>query len=252
MTRISWKIFVLVFGISIAAWRPVFASRFVGFDPGQKGIGFLFGQPLDLRFEYWTQWKRALYFNGGYHTDKIALLGVDYALYSYDVMDHWRDSGLVNSLLFYYGPGIFGGKVLESSDPNDQMRLGGRLFGGFQYMFGGGQFSLRLEVGPSFHIFGDRFIQLWGGVGLAYYFGPSSFKRDAPVPVRPEETLRPVDFEVKKKSGDDDGFDLSDEDRKSVEKRSKTKGPIKAPSKKAKPAGKAPADKSSGASDDDF
>jgi hypothetical protein len=201
------------------------AARFTGFDPGQKGLGLLVGQPSGLRYESWVDWKDVWFFDLGYHTGQQAVLGVNYAFFAYDVKDYWQRSNTINNILFYYGPGIFAGTVFDPNETANKIRLGVKFFGGFQYMFGSGKYALRAEVGPAVNAFGDRFLELTGGLGFTYYFD-RNYKKDT-VPVGPTESLGgtgPSMSKTKKANGDGE-FDLSDDERDG-----------KVPNKKAAPA----------------
>ncbi|MBX9768007.1 MAG: hypothetical protein K2X47_12110 [Bdellovibrionales bacterium] len=146
------------------------AFHFSGFDEGDKGIGLLVGSPLGVRYETWADWKRAYVIDAGYGAGKTLIGSFSHLWSAYDVEDYWRSSGLFNSLIFSYGLGAFVGYRIDAGDKTP-LQAGVRGLVGFQHMFGRGNFSLRVEVGPALAVVGDQAVTVQGAIGLIYYFG---------------------------------------------------------------------------------
>ena len=146
------------------------AFHFSGFDEGDKGIGLLLGSPLGLRYESWADWKRTYLIDAGYGAGRTLIASASHLWSVYDVEDYWKDSGLFGSLIVSYGLGAFVGYRLDAGD-RTPLQVGVKGLVGFQHMFGRGNFSLRVEVGPALAIVGDRAVTVQGAIGLIYYFG---------------------------------------------------------------------------------
>lgn len=152
------------------------AKNFEGFEEGQSAVSVFVGQPSFVRLDYWLNWKTALFFDVGYHFDKYFYASADYAFYFYNARDFLKkERNFWNSLLFYAGPGFFGGFASEDN-ADDSFKMGIRLFGGAEYLFAGQKYAIRAELGPTFFLQGDSFIGIQGALGLVYYFGDQSKK----------------------------------------------------------------------------
>jgi hypothetical protein len=167
MCRVQVLIFVL---LVFFRGETASAFHFSGFDEGDKGIGLLLGSPLGLRYESWVDWKRAYLIDAGYGADRALIGSLSHLWSAYDVEDYWRNSGLFNSLIFSYGLGAFFGYRLDTGDKTP-VQAGIKGLVGFQHMFGRGNFSLRVEVGPALAVVGDTAVSVQGSIGLIYYFG---------------------------------------------------------------------------------
>lgn len=167
MRRVQFLILMILF---VLRGETASAFHFSGFDEGDKGIGILLGSPLGLRYETWADWKRAYVIDAGYGAGRTMIGSVSHLWSAYDVEDYWRSSGLFNSLIFSYGLGAFFGYRLDAGDKTP-LQVGVRGLVGFQHMFGRGNFSLRVEVGPALAFVGDTALTVQGGIGLIYYFG---------------------------------------------------------------------------------
>ncbi|PIT99320.1 MAG: hypothetical protein COT74_09960 [Bdellovibrionales bacterium CG10_big_fil_rev_8_21_14_0_10_45_34] len=151
-----------------------YAQRFVGFDSGESGVALLVGKPSVVRYTTWANWRQNWNFDVGYDFEQVAIAGVSHAYYFYDVDDLWKRSRRNwNTFLFYAGAGLLSGLGLGTVDTNDKFRLGVRGFGGFEYLFSGGPWSLKGEVGPALYFTGRTTAGIIGMIGVAYYFGSS-------------------------------------------------------------------------------
>jgi hypothetical protein len=170
---------ILSLSTLFASQGLAFEKRPIRFDRDLKGLGLIAGQPLSARYQLWTSWRRAWYYDVGYNFDKAITGSANYTFYFYDVKDLWKSKNKMNALLFFISPGVFAGYRTQTQTSSEQVLLGGRVVGGVEYAFAGRSFSLRAEVGPAVYVFGRTFSGLQGGLGLMYYFGGNSSKKSS-------------------------------------------------------------------------
>ncbi len=170
-------IFFAAFFLSTSVRAELHSKSFEGFDEGQTAISIFAGQPSFVRYDFWLNWKSALQFDVGYHFDKYFYASINYTSYFYNTRDFLRKQrNFWNSLLFYYGPGFFGGFASEDT-ADESFKMGVRAFGGAEYLFDGQKYAIRAELGPAFFFQGSRFLGLQGALGLTYYWGDHSKNR---------------------------------------------------------------------------
>jgi len=144
--------------------------RFAGFNEQQWGLGVLLGDPIGLRANYFTTWKRAFSFSAGYSSSQDIQVSADYLFYGYQAHDKVIDRNFWNSLIFYGGVGVLAGVGAGGNDPANGTQYGARLVGGLEYIFVGTPWSLRFEVAPEYFLKGKNTVGVAIGIGLTYYW----------------------------------------------------------------------------------
>ncbi|MDZ4678778.1 MAG: hypothetical protein SGI74_14875 [Oligoflexia bacterium] len=162
-------LFLLLLSLSSEAAQTK-SRRFKGFHEGLIGVGLLFGEPASFRTHYFTNWKRAFSFSGGYSFARVGVVSLDYLLYGYTVEDKRKSDDFWNSLAFYGGAGVMGGGGLGGHAVEDQYQIGLRAVGGIEYIFIGNPLSLRIEGSPQYLFKGKNTLGFAIGLGLTYYF----------------------------------------------------------------------------------
>lgn len=136
-----------------------------------QSVDLMLGQPTLVRYNYFTDWKRAIAFNVGYHFEEWYYIGADYNFYFYNIKDRLKKkNNFFNSLLFYVGPGVFLGSEPDAKKSDEKVKIGTRLAGGAEYLFTGTNLSMKIEFAPAYFFKGDDDFGFQGMVGLAYYF----------------------------------------------------------------------------------
>ena len=82
--------FCLVF-ISAKSYGDSKHYRFTGFNDEQWGLGVFLGDPIGLKTYYFTNWKDAVVFSGGYSSSKTLQVSADYLFYGYRAQDKVLD-----------------------------------------------------------------------------------------------------------------------------------------------------------------
>lgn len=154
--------------------KHIKTKKIIGFQPKEKSIEFLLGQPLGFRYQQWQTHKKAMSVDLAYHSDEQILTNLNYAIYYYDAKDKVKRKDFWNSAYFYYGPGLIVGKEVESdSNGNkgeDDFLFGLRAFFGMDYLFINTPYAIRTEAGISKYLSGDDSFGAQLFVGLAYHW----------------------------------------------------------------------------------
>jgi hypothetical protein len=148
---------------------PAEAKIFEGFPEETIGVSALFGEPSGGRLIYFSDWKRAWAFSGGYSFAKVFQFSVDYLFYGYQTRDRIGDKDFWNSLVFYGGLGAVYGNGFEGSDEKDKTQVGVRAVGGTEYLFSNGPLSLRIELAPIIYAKAKSFAGFSVVVGATFY-----------------------------------------------------------------------------------
>jgi hypothetical protein len=192
----SRTLVILISLVLFSATRPVHAKIFEGFPEETLGVSALFGEPSGGRVIYFSDWKQAWAFSGGYSFSKVFQFSVDYLLYGYQTKDRVADRDFWNSLIFYGGVGAVYGKGLEGSDENDANQAGIRAVGGTEYLFSNGPLSLRIELAPTL------FAKAKGIAGFSVVVGATFYLFGDP----DGQAIKKI-YQIKSKKGVDGGFD---------------------------------------------
>jgi hypothetical protein len=184
-------------------------TNFIGFRTGQNGFGVMGGWPtLNLRYQAWTNWKRAWFYNFALDSEGFVVLSFDRAFYFYDVKDQWRVTGAWSSAFFYtYLGGMYGQSIVSGLES----RLGVEGGLGIEYVLPNPEWTARVELGTSLHATGKDAAALHLGIGATYYFDIGEGRR---FKSKREDVFQQEDKasdESASKSDDIDFDDFSDE-----------------------------------------
>ena len=171
-------IFVLLPALSLAR-KPVdnvenkdprVVRKLIGFQPGEKSLELLLGQPSGLRYQKYLSSRSAYNIDFAYHTKEQVFGQFNYVFYYYDARDKIKSRDFWNSAYFYYGPGILLGKEVGDGDDEDDFLFAVRGFVGLDYMFVNSDFGIRTEMAVVANLAGDTGIGAQLFVGLAYHW----------------------------------------------------------------------------------
>ncbi len=149
--------------------EPKVIRKLIGFQPGEKSIELLLGQPTGVRYQKYLSSRSAYNVDFAYHTKEQVLAQFNYVFYYYDARDKIKSKDFWNSAYFYYGPGIILGKEVGDDDEDDFL-FGLRGFVGLDYMFVNSNFAIRTELAAIANLSGDSGIGAQLFVGIAYHW----------------------------------------------------------------------------------
>lgn len=146
------------------------AAQFPGFRAGQSGLGAILGWPFGARYQKWTTWKNAMFFDLGYQTDEFFMFSANYSFYLLSEDDRWHFDRKVGTILYNLFAGGVAGIHLGSTR-DERERIGIRGGGAFEYLFPASDWALRVEVSPVLFLTGTTAAGLQGGIIVMKYFG---------------------------------------------------------------------------------
>lgn len=170
-----------------AVAQDAHSAQFPGFRSGQSGFGGILGYPFGARYQKWTSWKEAMFFDMGYQTDGFFMFGGNYSFYLLSEDDRWRMDRRVGTILYNLFGGGTGG-IYIGSKRTEKQRLGIRAGGAFEYLFPASDWAVRVEVAPVLFLTGTEAAGLQGGIIFMKYFGG----KPAPPPPTKTRTTKPA------------------------------------------------------------
>lgn len=121
------------------------------------GVGLILGEPTGLSMKTWINASTAFDFAAAWSLRSNHLYGhFDYLFHNYSITGN-------PSLPVFFG---LGGFLVAADDP----AMGGRLVGGLEYFFPEAPVDLFVELAPSVAIIPDTGFDLFGGIGMRYFF----------------------------------------------------------------------------------